>query len=312
MKLMQTWAGRLRKVKTKMNVLTAVNSAYLLPLVVMLQSLFDNNSKIDVYLLYSDLKAEELNALGDFIRSKNSVLFPLKIESAAFTNAPTLKYITKETYYRLLAAEILPDTVERLLWLDADIIVAKNIEKFYNTDFDGNCFAACSYGTPMKKMIADHCLELGIPDSSKYFNAGVLLYSMEALRKINVKKLVDDCLTDQSKLKFADQDVLNLIFYNQVKIEDYRYYNAMIHCIANPEEQDFMSENAVIIHFPGEAKPWKFNDLPFSDLWLYYYNRSPYGKTPIRRNSYFRLKAAFEKMQGGKNKSGETIHDGRQ
>lgn len=283
--------------KTKINVLVAINSAYLLPLTVMLESLFDNNSNIDIYLLYSDLKDEELTALGDFIRSKNSVLFPLKIEGETFISAPTLKYISKETYYRLLAAELLPNTVDRLLWLDADIIVAKNIAKFYNTDFEGNCLVACSYGTPMKKTIADNCYRLGIADSSKYFNAGVLLYNMEALRKINVKKLIDKCFKEQTKLRFPGQDVTNLIFYDQVKIVDYRYYNAMIHCIANPEELQFMRENAAIIHFPGEAKPWKFNDLPFSDLWLKYYNRSPYGQTPLRRNSYFRLKAAFAQMQ---------------
>ncbi len=280
-----------------MNVLVAVNSTYLLSLTVMLESLFDNNSNIDIYLLYSDLKKGELNTLDDFIMSKNSVLIPLKIESETFADAPTLKYISKETYYRLLAAELLPDTLDRLLWLDADIIVAKNIAKFYNTDFEGNCLVACSYGTPMKKTIADNCDRLGIADSSKYFNAGVLLYNMEALRKINVKKLIDKCFKEQTKLRFPGQDVTNLIFYDQVKIVDYRYYNAMIHCIANPEELQFMRENAAIIHFPGEAKPWKFNDLPFSDLWLKYYNRSPYGQTPLRLNSYFRLKAAYAKMQ---------------
>lgn len=277
-----------------------MNSKYLLWLLVMLESLFDHNSNIDIYLLYSDLKEEELKALDDFITNKNAVLFPLKINSGTFAEAPTLKYISKETYYRLLAAELLPDTLDRLLWLDADIIVAKNIEKFYKTNFDGNCLVACSYGTPMQKTIDDNCERLGIVDSSKYFNAGVLLYNMEALRKLDVRKLIDQCFKDQPALTFPGQDITNLIFYNQVKIEDYRYYNAMIHCIANPEELHFMRENAAIIHFPGEAKPWKFHDLPFSDLWMDYYNRSPYGKTPIRRNSYFRLKAVFEKMQGQK------------
>ncbi len=281
----------------KTNILVAVNSSYLLPLAVMLESLFDHNSDIDIYLLYSDLKEEELQELDDFIKNKTSVLFPLKIESETFAHAPTLKYISKETYYRLLAAELLPDTVDRLLWLDADIIVAKNIGKFYATGFDGNCLVACSYGTPMQKTIADNCARLGIADSGKYFNAGVLLYNMEALRKLDVRKRIDQCFQEQPRLTFPGQDITNLIFHNQVKIEDYRYYNAMIHCIANLEERHFMEENAAIIHFPGEAKPWKFHDLPFSDLWMDYYNRSPYGKTPIRRNSYFRLKAAFEKMQ---------------
>jgi len=296
-----------------MNILVAVNSAYLLPLLVMLESLFDHNENLAVYLLYSDLQDVELKQLDNYISSKNAVLFPLKIESDTFAGAPTLKYISKETYYRLLAAEILPDTVERLLWLDADIIVAKNIETFYQTDFDGNCLVACSYGTPMKKTIADNCQRLGIADSSKYFNAGVMLYNMEALRKMDIKELIQKCFNEKPVLTFPGQDISNLIFYNQVKIEDYRYYNAMIHCIASPEDLLFMRENAAIIHFPGEAKPWKFNDLPFSDLWLHYYNKCPCGKTPIRRNSYFRLKAVFEKMQGGKNKqSEEPIDDARQ
>jgi lipopolysaccharide biosynthesis glycosyltransferase len=297
MKSMPISGGQQRVTKIEMNILVAINSTYVLPLIVMLESLFDNNSDINIYLLYSDLTSAELKYLDNFIKSKGSIFIPLKIADNTFSDAPTLKYISKETYYRLLAAEILPSSVDRLLWLDADLIVVKNIKNFYHTDFSDKYLVACSYGTPMKKTIEGACKRLELPDSSQYFNAGVLLFNMEKLRTVEMRKMINHCLESGRPLTFLDQDISNLIFYNQVKIEDYRYYNAMIHCIASPEEQHFMRENATIIHFPGEAKPWKFNDLPFSDLWFHYYNRSPYGKNSLRRTSYFHLKAVYQKMQ---------------
>lgn len=282
------------------NILVSANSAYVMPLAVMLTSLFENNSaQMDVYLLWSDLSDGELTLLEQLTISRGSRLFPIQITAEIFEGAPTLKYISRETYFRLLAADYLPNETDRVLWLDADIIVTGDILPFYNTDFEGNFVTACSYGEPMRETIRQNCQSLGLSEDDKYFNAGVMLCDIEAWRSLDLRAMISDCLREDRKLRFPGQDLTNLLFCGQIKIVDYRYYNSMVHCISGEDDLRFARENAVIIHFPGEAKPWRFHDLPFSDVWAQYHEHSPLGGQPLRRTSYFKLKAAFARAQRG-------------
>ncbi len=77
------------------NLLVSANSAYVMPLAVMLTSLFENNSaKMDVYLLWSELSAAELAFLEQLTATHGSQLIPVEINPEAFQGAPTLKYIS--------------------------------------------------------------------------------------------------------------------------------------------------------------------------------------------------------------------------
>lgn len=282
------------------NILVSANSTYVMPLAVMLTSLFKNNSaQIDVYLLWSELSAADLELLERLVLSHGSRLIPIEINQEVFQGAPTLKYISRETYFRLLAADYLPSAIGRVLWLDADIIVNGDIMPFYNMDFDRNFVVACSYGDPMRETIHKNCQSLGFPDDKTYFNAGVMLCNLEAWRTLDIHAMIANHLSEGRKLQFPGQDLTNLLFHGHVKIVDYKYYNSMIHCICDKEDLRFAHENAVIIHFPGEAKPWRFHDLPFSDVWAQYHEHCPFGGQPLRRTSYFKLKAAFNRMQRG-------------
>ena len=282
------------------NILVSANSDYVMPLAVMLTSLFKNNpTQMDVYLLWSELSTADLTLLEQLVISFHSRLIPIEVDQEVFLGAPTLKYIPRETYFRLLATDYLPNTAGRVLWLDADIIVNGDIMPFYNTDFEGNFAAACSYGEPMRETIRKNCQNLGFPDDKKYFNAGVMLCNLEAWRALDLHAMIADHLSEGRKLQFPGQDLTNLLFYGHIKIVDYKYYNSMIHCISEKEDLRFARENAVIIHFPGEAKPWRFHDFPFSDVWAQYHELCPFGGQPLRRTSYFKLKAAFERAHRG-------------
>ena len=48
-----------------------------------------------------------------------------------------------EIYYRVLAQFLLPQTVDRIMWLDADIVICGTISDFYHQDFEGALVTAC-------------------------------------------------------------------------------------------------------------------------------------------------------------------------
>ncbi|MBO6248912.1 MAG: glycosyltransferase family 2 protein, partial [Bacteroidales bacterium] len=70
--------------------------------------------------------------------------------------------------------------------------------------------------------------------------------------------------------------------------------NSMTHCVASKEDLDFAKENAAIVHFPGMAKPWKFNDIHFSDEWMAVFRRCQGDDADLDRVSYFGLKSMIE------------------
>ena len=124
-----------------MNLMLSVNDKYCEPAMVMLTSFLTNNSfeHNDIYFLYGNVSAENIGKISSFIGSKYDVSFyPIKINENDMPLLPIDYHFSIETYYRFFAQELLPENVERVLWLDADMIVRKSLEEFYYQDFEGN------------------------------------------------------------------------------------------------------------------------------------------------------------------------------
>lgn len=286
-----------------MNILVSCNDNYGMPLMVMLTSFLSMNPCSDkethtIYMLETSLSDDMNEKIATCVRSFSADYMRVHLSGNPFASAKTKPYISKETYYRLLAAEYIPMELERILWLDADIIVRKDIRGFYESSFDGNLGIACGYGPAMQKLIYDNACSLKLRSPETYFNAGVMLLNLaECHNEFSKEKI--DVLTNHGKTDnymFPGQDVVNKLFDSRVKIEDYRKFNCMIHCIASVADLEYAKEHAAIIHFPGGAKPWKFNDIHFADEWLNWYKKC-FGETAtVRRVSYFRLKALYGKL----------------
>ena len=133
-----------------MNVLVTLNAAYISPLKVMLRSLFDNCSEnVNIYLMHSDIKDTQLNQLSVYIRSFGHTLYPIRINKNTFLEAPVHSYYSKEMYYRLIAHIYLPDLVDKVLYLDPDILVITPVERLYNIELHKYYFAAAAHTKPV-------------------------------------------------------------------------------------------------------------------------------------------------------------------
>ncbi len=287
-----------------MNILVSCNDHYGMPLMVMLTSLFSTNpcsteKEHTVYMLEANLSASMNERIAACVRHFHAGYERLHLPDDPFASAKTKPYISKETYYRLLAAEYLPPEMERILWLDGDIIVRKNIGKFYHSPFEENMAIACGYGPAMRNLINENACSLGLLHPESYCNAGVMLLNLPECRKKITKEKISR-LAESGKTErylFPGQDVVNLLFDGKFKVEEYMKYNCMIHCITNQDDLAEAKINAAVVHFSGEAKPWKFNDIHFADEWLAWY-KTCFGETAdIKRMSYFRLKALYDRQR---------------
>ena len=118
-----------------MNILVTLNSNYIKVLVVMLKSLAYNNKhkKIDVYVMNSSLTTGDIEYLKNNVM-KNINVIDLKVSDKELNDAPITKRYPKEMYYRILAAYYLPKKVDKILYLDPDLVVINKLDKLYEMD----------------------------------------------------------------------------------------------------------------------------------------------------------------------------------
>ena len=246
-----------------MNILVSLDSNYIYPLCVMLHSLAKTNpdGHFDIYVAYSSLTEEDFERMNSALNGTNAVIHRVLVDDNIFAGAPVLGRLSKETYYRLLISDILPESVHRLLYLDPDIVINKDLSEFYNLDMQGNAVAAGThlFGIMEKGNLA----RLGMKKTSRYINAGVLLIDLDEWRKtVTLQQIFDFISANIKKLLLADQDVINVMFEDKMLYIDERLYNLDEKTFSSYFRKkainlDWVRKNTVIIHFNGKHKPWR-------------------------------------------------------
>ncbi len=262
-----------------MNILVTLNSAYIRPLKVMLKSLFVNNpgESFDIYLMHSSIGEDEVADINRFVAADNQRLLEIKIGDEFFTGAPVVFHYTKEMYYRLLAYKLLPAELERILYLDPDILVLNPVRELYESNLDGYLYAAAYHDILLIKKV--NRLRLNAYDIDAYYNSGVLLMNLVQQRKtINEHAIFEFVEKDRAKLIMPDQDILNALYAKQIKgldeklyNYDTRYYNYYKISTNNLCDMDYVLRNTIFLHFCGKKKPWKKNyNGKFHSLYKHY------------------------------------------
>lgn len=140
-----------------------------------------------------------------------------------FKAAVDTDYYTPAALYRILAPQVLPDDVKRLIYLDADTIVNMDIRKFWEIFLDNHPIGAVSERTLMNhyqrqvdKSIDEklYLFQNSWTDSDSCFNSGVLIMDMEHLRNMGDILLpgLRFLVQHQEECQFFDQDILNYFF----------------------------------------------------------------------------------------------------
>lgn len=123
----------------KINLLVCLDENYLPQLRIMLASLTLNNPdvKLCVYLLHSGIPEQRLANVRRGLAEHGHVFCPILVDgrlfAQAFKDTPVKRYYSQEMFYRLLAGEILPKTVDRVLYLDPDILIINSISRLPRT-----------------------------------------------------------------------------------------------------------------------------------------------------------------------------------
>ena len=249
---------------TALNILVTLDRGYLHQLAVMLSSLLiaDPAETYDVYLMNASLRPSDFEKLTAMLGNRCR-LTDVRMDSRLLAEAPVTDRYPQEMYYRIFAAQYLPQTLDRILYLDPDLVVRKPLRALYETDMTGQCFAAASHVRGALKAL--NAIRLGErPDEmGPYINSGVMLMNLARLRETQDEAQVLDYIRRHQKaLLLPDQDIISALYAGQIRLIDARIYNMterlLVFGNANGEvTPHWVAENSAVIHYCGRNKPWK-------------------------------------------------------
>ncbi|MFV0399113.1 MAG: glycosyltransferase family 8 protein [Oscillospiraceae bacterium] len=214
------------------NLLVTLDEAYLPPLRTMLKSMYMNNpgEEFHVYLIHGGISPEELSGLGDFCEYHRSRLYPVTVRDDLFADAPVFGHLTKAMYYRLLAHRLLPKGLDRILYLDPDILVINSLRELYETDLTGYLYAACIHTDVSGLTDRVNKIRLSTYETAGYFNSGVLLMNLEEQRKnIREQDIFQYVVDHRQELLLPDQDIINGLYGERIRSLDDSLYNYDAH-----------------------------------------------------------------------------------
>ncbi len=290
-----------------MNIVCATDDNFVQHCCIMLVSLLCNNKDVDIYILTEGLTDENRRIIEEEVSAKSGHVHFCIVDSSLIENMPLskaegLNHISRATYYRLLIADILPQEVNRVLYLDCDIVVNDSLEDFWNIDMTNKAIAAV-----LQIGAGYECERLGYPIEDGYFNAGVTLMNLDYCRTHNVTgEMLAYVEQNYDRLRYNDQDVLNGVLHDRCvhmlpqwnmtsacyvyelnKRGDKRNGKVINDYIEEKKNIYERSMNPCIVHYVSRPKPWCDNCVhPLYHLYYDYAKFTLYyrDKTPQKEN----------------------------
>ncbi len=229
---------------------------YALPLAVMLRSVLENLGPahhVEVYAVDDGIspadKARVLASLTDQV-----TIHWVEPNRVVVIGSSHLGPMPVTTYQKLTLGEWLPANIEKVLWLDCDLLVLDDIVPLWDIDLgQWHALAVPDQRVPMvsSRFGVAAYRELQLPADARYFNAGVLLIDLARWRKDDVAGRSMDYLNKyRDRVFFWDQEALNAVLAGKLG-----------------ELDDGWNQNPTIEHFlPPRALTKLYNGRPKSAL----------------------------------------------
>lgn len=194
--------------------------------------------------------------------------------------------------FRVMLPELLPD-VDKIIYLDADILVNRDIKELWDTDIQNYCLAAVPDYSTVNGLETPYPVAKQEVPASHYFNSGVLCMNLDRIRaKGNMHENILNYLEENPSARLLDQDALNAVYGGETFLVD-ESWNTFTHLIQ---------------YTPGKPLENKLYHFAASTLILYtmseidraYYEticRTPWGEEEGKKHLYRALGRVNERLR---------------
>ena len=244
-----------------------------------------SNSKNNyhIYILDGGISKENKNKiLKSLNKLKNKKIEFIEVDKKIFKNIKQFLQLNQSAYYRLLLPIILPK-VKKIIYGDCDLLILKDISKLYNEQINKNLIGCCQIFHPNYKQVLQKIYpKIKIKTA---INSGVTLMDLNKLRKGDYStKFINFVNQNSEKLIAGDQDVLNIILNDDIKILHPKWNSTSYlfvtkdnkKCNLNKKVFNTCVDNPSIVHFDG-TKPWASGSShPYKKTYEKYLNETEF------------------------------------
>lgn len=204
--------------------------------------------------------------------------------------------VTTTAIFKFRLPEFLP-SIDKVLYIDGDVIVRKDLSRFWQTDVSASYVAAVSGRGAFfykGKTLAER-IGYRLPD---YFNSGVMLLNLDLMRRDDITRKLFDYRINRHN-DFMDQDALNAVLGEKAVFLPFKYNTTSIYLRYSdawqlnriyPEAQlksfDDAFKQSVIYHYSSPVKPWKHLNIRYRDAWESEFAASTFAQTKLERCLY--------------------------
>lgn len=281
-------------------------------------SLFENNKDADeiaVYLIgdnISEANQEKIQQIAKMYDRTITILPMPDLNRLAGVDVTIPNYNRMATCGRLFIASLLPQTVDKVLYVDSDTVFVDSIKDLWEKDISGYPVGMTD-GAQNRKFRT----QLDLPADGIYYNSGLILINLRLWRNQNAEQQFLEFIRSQGGyVPFPDEGVLNAVFDGQILTLPLRY-NALTLIYAFPYEQacyvrdikEFYTpeevaaarEHPVMVHFTNNfympLRPWvKGCTHPYVHKYLEYRQMTPWKDKPLWDDPRSALRKAYTEV----------------
>jgi lipopolysaccharide biosynthesis glycosyltransferase len=261
---------------------------------------------VRLHFVHSGTAAQnELDALRGLVEAEGGSFVEVMVPAHIARRLKPHPHFGTHAWMRMLLPDLLPE-LDRVLYLDSDVVVCSRLDALWATDLEGHWAAAVINPLYPHQSLA-RLAPLGIHKAADYFNSGVLLLDLRALRLDGVSdRLLSYADAHHEQLLYPDQDVLNAVFARRWRALHPRYNAQSPIFDLAPRELPFSADavrearrQPAIVHYSGLFKPWMdacghpLRHLYWEQLrqtpWRDAKPQNPYWRNKILRHFPYRL-----------------------
>ena len=247
-------------------------------LLVAILSLIRNASYyVNVYVLHDGLCTENTNRLMRLqnLHKDDFSITPLDMrEHFNKITVNSTNRFSRSAWFRLYIPQLFND-YKKVIYLDSDIIVRGDIAELDEEEVGGLLIGAVA-DKVMQANFSSYLQSKEIPQN-EYFNSGVIVFNIKECVNNNIFQRCIEYITGAIEYSFPDQDILNLVFNNKVRVLDekwnyqwHRHFGKIIFKYRYAEKRSL--DDIAIIHYTSEFKPWVIKNNEYAKEWWKYYN----------------------------------------
>jgi lipopolysaccharide biosynthesis glycosyltransferase len=289
-----------KRAGANVSVVCAADQAYVVPLAATVRSAIERlgpERRLDLFVIDDGIRRSSRLRLRWSWSDPRVRVHWVPLDPTLLPRVPVSGHVSRATYLRLLLPAVLPESLARVIYLDSDVVVRRDLSELWDLPFEGRAllaaqdvvlpfidaevalpgWAAAAPYIVAARPVANY-RELGLDPRAKYFNGGVLLVDLARWRH---EGLVDEllrCLREnESHVRFWDQYVLNVVFHGRWGELDLRWNRqSQIFRYPSWEASPFDREtweraraDPWIAHFTSHEKPWHIGyDQPDRELFF--------------------------------------------